>query len=77
MNQKRCGVYGGVRSDCRAIYEFATTPPHCVPPVLLIPMLAVDLPFSMVGDTVTLPLTVSCSMRRWLDADRKGENDGR
>ena len=58
-------VYGGVQVDVDAIRTWVTSPPSCgTPPFIALPLVVADLPFSAVGDTLTLPVTVPWSLRR-------------
>lgn len=64
-------VYGGVRADCDIIHD-ASKPDsskntNSGATVLLS---ALDMPFSLVGDTVALPLTITCSLLRPSKTDR-------
>ena len=49
-------VYGGVRSDCSYLAEWAN-PKGPEPKYLL--LTALDLPFTLIGDTITLPYTLA------------------
>lgn len=53
-------IYGGVRYDLAAAGDRASQDPFC--PWLVQALL--DVPFSLVGDTVTLPLTIWATCER-------------
>ncbi|MFQ5508430.1 MAG: YceK/YidQ family lipoprotein [Leptospirillia bacterium] len=53
-------IYGGTRMDLWAIGQWLDTHPILYP-VALIPL--IDLPFSLVADTVMLPFTISAARR--------------
>ena len=62
-------VYGGVRLDCAMTWAALTYTPesgtHNDATLELIP----DLPFSAIGDTLTLPITIPHSIRRCFTAN--------
>jgi uncharacterized protein YceK len=60
-------VYGGVRTDARAI----ASGPGC-PGGILVPLFCViDMPFSLVGDTLALPYTLTIQVKQWLRTDER------
>jgi len=50
-------VYGGVQMDCQMAAEQLKAPRQEGIPLVLLPL--VDLPLSLLGDTLTLPLVLS------------------
>jgi uncharacterized protein YceK len=63
-------IYGGVRMDVAILTKRADMPEHGRSAVA--PLALVDLPFSAVGDTVTLPFTIADQFRtppRGVDVD--------
>jgi uncharacterized protein YceK len=60
-------VYGGVRLDAEVIEDgYGQRSP------LVIALFLADLPFTLIGDTVSLPYTVALAMRGAKPADAKG-----
>jgi uncharacterized protein YceK len=67
-------VFGGVRADWKAAQEFAQPGPAYVNDagerVTRAMLFTMDMPFSIVGDTLTLPVTISKAMG-WLPEPEK------
>ena len=70
-------IYGGVRLDAAAIRESLTGQPPdpdprrvAPPPVRTILCSAVDLPFSAVADTLTLPATIRATLDQRRDKQK-------
>jgi hypothetical protein len=61
-------VYGGVRKDVEMVTAGFRAEPGDGPRVALFPLaaafLAVDLPLSAAGDTLTLPITIPAALQR-------------
>ncbi|MBP3955539.1 YceK/YidQ family lipoprotein [Gemmata sp. G18] len=53
-----CRVYGGVRGDWAAMSAYPWDRVTCTADYLLVPMMGIDLFFTFVGDTFTLPYTI-------------------
>lgn len=60
-----CRIYGGLRSDFSSVihYPWAKTPEY-IDYVILPVMVTVDLGFTLVGDTLTLPYPIYAETRR-------------
>ena len=57
-------VYGAVQHDLECIrHNLDTSKPRKLP-VLSVAIGLLDLPFSLIGDTLTLPLTISATVRK-------------
>jgi uncharacterized protein YceK len=55
-------VYGGVRGDWEIIHESSTGSPGTRMDSYSVLLGSLDIPFSAIGDTVTLPLTIPYSI---------------
>ena len=76
-------VYGGVREDAAAVVEYgqkvggASNPGEAASTAALgLYFLAVDMPLSAVGDTLTLPWTIAASCRPDPEPEKPGARSG-
>ena len=61
-------VYGGTRLSLQQGWSNVTQPREFLEPAYGVYQLAVDSPLSVVGDTLTLPITVHASIERGVNA---------
>lgn len=62
-------IYGGVQFDAEMVRTINTGDEHLVKVLSL--LYAVDMPFSLLADTVTLPITLTTTLINYAKDDRK------